>query len=79
MMTPVQMHRRLFRPVALRNVKMSQFVHPGEALLAKAPSQGEDRTRGPDSGSVVNSEGRRVCIAEAEFAAAHEAAQSLAP
>ena len=69
---------RLFRPVALRNVKMSQFVHPGEALLAKVRVKEKSDARAR-LGFRCESEGRRVCIAEAEFAAAHEAAQSLAP
>jgi 3-hydroxymyristoyl/3-hydroxydecanoyl-(acyl carrier protein) dehydratase len=67
---------RQLRPVALRNVKMSQFVHPGESLLAtvRVKERSDARAR---LGFRCELDGRRVCIAEAEFAATAEAAQPL--
>jgi 3-hydroxymyristoyl/3-hydroxydecanoyl-(acyl carrier protein) dehydratase len=55
------------RPVRLRNVKMSQFVPPGETISARL--QAKDLS---ESGARLafrcEVEGRRVCLGQAEFA-----------
>ncbi len=56
------------RPVRICNVKMSQFVPPGKSLVAKVRvrDRSDQRARLRFRCEV---DGRRVCIAEAEFSA----------
>jgi 3-hydroxymyristoyl/3-hydroxydecanoyl-(acyl carrier protein) dehydratase len=61
----------LLRPKRLRSVKMSQFVEPGQTVVAKARVK-EKTDREARLAFRCEVDGKRVCIAEIDFAATLE-------
>ena len=71
----MQLARRLvgdgLQPVCIRNIKMSDFVQPGSSVVAKLQVVEGTRVR---MRSEVD--GKRVCVAEAEFSRGEISPQS---
>lgn len=65
--------RAVLRPASLRNVKMSQFVPPGDTITARLQVK-ELSARSARLSFRCEVEGRRVCLGQAEFAAAEVSA-----
>jgi hypothetical protein len=59
------------RPKRLRSVKMSQFVEPGQTVVAKAKVREKTESEAR-LGFRCEVNGKRVCIADIDFAATLE-------